>query len=51
MFKSNAAQWSIGGFVAPGFEAVREEFRKNFARRGEAGAACAIYHRGELVVD
>src|SRR5205085_2428511 len=39
------------GWVAPGFEAVRQEFERNFTRRGELGAACAGYHRGELVVD
>jgi CubicO group peptidase (beta-lactamase class C family) len=37
--------------VAPGFEEVEAEFRKNFAERGEVGAACAVYHRGEKVVD
>jgi CubicO group peptidase (beta-lactamase class C family) len=39
------------GWTARGFEAVRQEFERNFARRGELGAACAAYHRGELVVD
>jgi CubicO group peptidase (beta-lactamase class C family) len=41
----------VHGEVAPGFEAVADEFRRNFARRGELGAACAVYHRGEKVVD
>ena len=41
----------IDGYVAPGFEEVREEFRANFARRDEIGAACAAYVRGEKVVD
>jgi CubicO group peptidase (beta-lactamase class C family) len=41
----------IGGDVAPGFEHVADEFRRNFAERRELGAACAIYHRGEKVVD
>jgi CubicO group peptidase (beta-lactamase class C family) len=41
----------IHGSVAPGFEAVEAEFRRNFAERGEIGAACAAYHRGEKVVD
>jgi CubicO group peptidase (beta-lactamase class C family) len=41
----------IGGFVRPGFEAVREEFEANFARRGELGAACAAYLGGVKVVD
>src|SRR5262245_52686081 len=39
------------GYVAPGFEAVRDEFERNFAERGEIGAAVAAYHRGEKVVD
>jgi len=29
----------IHGQVAPGFEAVEAEFRKNFAQRGDIGAA------------
>jgi CubicO group peptidase (beta-lactamase class C family) len=39
------------GFVAPGFEEVRAEFERNFAERGEIGAAVAAYRRGEKVVD
>ncbi len=45
------ARVQVQGTVAPGFEAVREEFQRNFAERGELGAACAVYHRGEKVVD
>ena len=41
----------VGGFVAPGFEAVRAEFERNFADRGEIGAAVAAYWRGQKVVD
>jgi CubicO group peptidase (beta-lactamase class C family) len=41
----------INGFVAPGLEGVRAEFERNFARRGEIGAAVAAYWRGEKVVD
>ncbi|MGD8399208.1 MAG: serine hydrolase domain-containing protein, partial [Anaerolineae bacterium] len=41
----------IQGQVAPGFEAVHAEFARNFAERGEVGAACAAYHRGRQVVD
>ena len=41
----------IDGMVAPGFEEVRTEFERNFARRGEIGAAVAAYWRGEKVVD
>jgi hypothetical protein len=32
----------INGTVAPGFEEVETEFKKNFLERGELGAACAI---------
>ena len=42
---------SRGGRVAPGFEEVRAEFERNFAERGEIGAAVAAYWRGEKVVD
>src|SRR5689334_12985567 len=41
----------IAGFARPGFEAVREAFVENFERGKELGAACAVYHRGEKVVD
>jgi CubicO group peptidase (beta-lactamase class C family) len=39
------------GFVAPGFEPVREEFERNFSDRGDTGAAFAAYRDGELVLD
>ena len=41
----------VQGHVSPGFEAVREAFVENFARRHELGGACCVYHRGEKVVD
>src|SRR5438046_4460260 len=41
----------IEGLVVPGFEEVREEFERNFAERGEIGAAVAAYWRGEKIVD
>jgi len=41
----------VQGEVAPGFEGVWEEFERNFAERSELGAACAVYHKGEKVVD
>jgi CubicO group peptidase (beta-lactamase class C family) len=47
--KSATAQ--IHGQVAPGFEDVRTELERNFAERGEIGAAVAAYWRGEKVVD
>jgi CubicO group peptidase (beta-lactamase class C family) len=39
------------GCVSPGFEAVRDVFEENFARRDELGGACSVYHRGQPVVD
>lgn len=44
-------QVDIHGTVERGFEAVRDAFEENFARRHELGAACCVYHRGEKVVD
>ena len=41
----------IHGFVNPGYEAVREAFAENFAKRRELGAGCCVYHKGEKVVD
>ena len=41
----------INGWVADGFENVREAFEENFRERKEIGAACAVYHRGRPVVD
>jgi CubicO group peptidase (beta-lactamase class C family) len=41
----------VTGNVAPGFEEVRTEFERNFAERGEIGAAITAYWRGEKVVD
>lgn len=51
MAKAVVDKSMIHGEVDPGFEEVREEFIKNFSERGELGAACAIYHRGQKVVD
>jgi CubicO group peptidase (beta-lactamase class C family) len=45
------ASHTVEGRVSRGFEAVREAFAENFARRGEVGGACCAYHRGETVVD
>ena len=39
------------GYVSPGFDAVREAFAQNFARRRELGGACCAYHCGKKVVD
>jgi CubicO group peptidase (beta-lactamase class C family) len=45
------ASQTVEGHVRRGFEAVREAFAENFARRGELGGACCAYLRGEKVVD
>ena len=45
---------SVEGFVAPGFEPVRDRFRGNFALPEdyrEIGASLAVYRHGECVVD
>ncbi|HSG89777.1 MAG TPA: serine hydrolase domain-containing protein [Pseudomonadales bacterium] len=41
----------IEGFVAPGFEAVREAFHDNFVHGVERGAAFAVLRDGERLVD
>lgn len=41
----------IQGEVADGFEPVERAFRRNFEERDEWGAACAVFYRGECVVD
>ena len=51
MNKPNTAHALIHGTVSPGFEAVEQEFQRNFTERGELGAACAIYYQGQKVVD
>lgn len=40
-----------GGFVAPGFAAVRDAFVANFEHHGDLGAAVCVYRHGEPVVD
>lgn len=47
----NTNESMIHGETAPGFEEVKTEFKRNFTERGELGAACAVYHKGEKVVD
>ncbi|MEQ1768205.1 MAG: serine hydrolase domain-containing protein [Devosia sp.] len=39
------------GFVAPGFEAVAEEFERNFTERADIGAGFAAMQDGRMVVD
>lgn len=42
---------SIDGFVADGYEGVRDAFARNFAEHGEVGATFAAYVDGQQVVD
>ena len=41
----------IDGDVDEGFGRVADEFRRNFAARGDVGAALAVYRNGRAVVD
>ncbi len=41
----------VKGYVAPGFEEVKQEFINNYIHRNENGAALSIYYKGEQVVD
>jgi CubicO group peptidase (beta-lactamase class C family) len=42
---------SIDGWVAPGFENVREAFTKNIESGADLGAAFTAYHHGQPIVD
>ncbi len=42
---------TVHGTVAEGYEPVRDAFVRNFAERGEKGAAVAVHHEGRRVVD
>src|SRR5688572_2877574 len=46
-----AASHKVEGHISRGFDAVREAFADNFARRRELGGACSAYSRGDKVVD
>jgi len=46
-----SATFEVQGFVKRGFEAVRDEFTKNFEERGELGAAFAAVMDGEPIID
>ena len=41
----------IHGYCHPDFTEVKDEFILNFQKRGEVGAACVVYYKGEKVVD
>ena len=39
------------GYVAPGWERVHDAFVANLESGQDIGAGCAVYHRGQVVVD
>jgi CubicO group peptidase (beta-lactamase class C family) len=41
----------LGGYVAPGFGAVADEFSRNFTVRGDLGASFAVVRDDEVLVD
>ena len=51
MHRSQGDRPPIEGMATPAFRAVHQEFLRNFIERDEKGAACAVYHQGEKVVD
>lgn len=48
---SQRASTAVHGTWNPRFAPVVDEFRQNFARRGEIGACLTVYHDGTPVVD
>jgi CubicO group peptidase (beta-lactamase class C family) len=42
---------TVRGFADPRFEAVRDQFERNFAERGEVGASVCVTLDGDTVVD
>jgi CubicO group peptidase (beta-lactamase class C family) len=51
VFKVDVPAGLIAGDVDEGYGPVADAFRRNFAERGEIGAACAVYRDGKPVVD
>jgi CubicO group peptidase (beta-lactamase class C family) len=51
MMLTTVGRTQVHGYVAKGFEVVREVFAENFLTRGELGGACCVYRHGEKVVD
>jgi CubicO group peptidase (beta-lactamase class C family) len=41
----------VVGYVAPGFERVKDAFVENFTSRHELGGSCCVYRHGEKIVD
>jgi CubicO group peptidase (beta-lactamase class C family) len=51
MLQVDVAPDLVHGDVDEGYGRVADAFRRNFAERGEIGAACAFYRDGRKVVD
>ncbi len=51
VFKVDVPPNLIAGDVDEGYGPVADAFRRNFAERGEVGAACAVFKDGQKVVD
>lgn len=51
VYKVDVPSSLIAGEVDEGYGPVADAFRRNFAERGEVGAACAVYRDGRKVVD
>jgi len=51
VFKIDVPADLVHGDVDEGYGPVADEFRRNFAERGEVGAACTVYKDGRKVVD
>lgn len=45
------SDYPISGYIAPGFEPVRDAFEENFAADKELGAGFAAFLDGEVIVD
>src|SRR5438477_5114431 len=45
------SRMNVQGFCGPAWGAVAEEFARNFAERGEVGAAVCVIVEGETVAD
>lgn len=43
--------YEIDGFVAPGWNSVRDAFTANFIDGFDIGATVAVYHRGKAVIE
>ncbi len=51
VFKIDVPPTLVKGDVDEGYGPVADAFRRNFAERGEVGAACAVFKGGSKVVD